>query len=81
MMRNKSSSFARRKSITGLVFVTPFILGALVFFVYPVIMSLIYSFGEIDSYRTFSVKFVGFANFQRALFEDTFFVSKLLQVI
>ncbi|MBQ8684341.1 MAG: sugar ABC transporter permease [Clostridia bacterium] len=81
MLRNKSSSFTRRKSITGLIFVTPFIIGALVFFVYPVIMSLIYSFGEIDSYRTFSVKFVGFANFQRALFEDTYFVSKLLQVI
>ncbi len=81
MLKKKSSSFARRKSVTGLVFITPFIIGAVFFFVYPVVMSLIYSFGEIDSYRTFSVRFVGFANFQRALFEDTYFVSKLLQVI
>lgn len=81
MARRKHSSLERRKSITGLIFVTPFIIGALVFFVYPVVMSLIYSFGEIVSYRTFSVKFIGFKNFQRALFEDTFFVARLLEVI
>lgn len=81
MLGKKSSSFTRRKSITGLIFVLPFIIGAALFFLYPVVTSLAYSFGEIDSYRTFSVKFIGFANFQRALFEDTFFVAKLLEVI
>ena len=81
MTRQKRFSLTRRKSITGLVFVLPFIIGTLVFFVYPVIMSLIYSFGEIESFKTFSVKFVGFRNFQRALFEDTFFVQKFLEVI
>ena len=81
MLGKKSSSFTRRKSITGLIFVLPFIIGAALFFLYPVVMSLVYSLGEIDSYRTFSVKFIGFANFQRALFEDTFFVAKLLEVI
>lgn len=81
MTRRKHSSLERRKSITGLIFVTPFIIGALVFFVYPVVMSLIYSFGEIVSYKTFSVKLVGFKNFRRALFEDTFFVARLLEVI
>lgn len=80
-MRQKRSSLTRRKSLTGLIFVTPFIIGALVFFIYPVIMSLIYSLGEIDNYRFFSVKFVGFANYQRALFQDTFFVAKLMEVI
>ncbi len=81
MKGSKTHSLSRRKSMTGLIFVLPFIIGALVFFVYPIIMSLIYSFGEIQSYKTFSVKFVGFKNFQRALFEDTFFVSKLLEVV
>ena len=81
MTRRKHSSLERKKSITGLIFVTPFIIGALVFFVYPVVMSLIYSFGEIVSYKTFSVKLVGFKNFRRALFEDTFFVARLLEVI
>ncbi len=77
----KKTSLTHRKSISGLIFVLPFIIGALVFFIYPIVMSLIYSFGEIQSYKTFSVKFVGFKNFQRALFEDTFFVSKLIEVI
>ena len=80
-MKRKKCSLTSRKRMTGLIFVLPFIIGALVFFVYPIIMSLIYSFGEIKSYKTFSVGFVGFKNFQRALFEDTFFVSKLLEVI
>ncbi len=80
-MKNKPSAFSRRKSVTGLVFVLPFIIGALVFFLYPVVMSLIYSLGKIDSYRTLSVQFIGLDNYRKALVQDTYFVAKLIQVI
>lgn len=42
------SGLARRRARTGRLFVLPFTLGFLLFFLYPVLQSLYYSFSNVS---------------------------------
>jgi ABC-type sugar transport system permease subunit len=68
----------KKHNLKGLIFVTPFILGFLMFFAYPMVSSLILSFSNIVNVETFRMKFTGLANYETALLVDTDFIPKLI---
>ena len=71
----------QRDQLKGLFFVSPYILGMLLFFVYPVGTSLALSFSEIDSIVGFRIRFLGLDNYIRAFVIDNNFVPMFLEVI
>lgn len=72
----------RRRSLQGLVFLSPFIIGLLLFFMFPIIQSLIYSFSGMQ-YRGVikDMSFVGLRNYQQAFMLDMEFKPKLAQTL
>jgi len=65
----------RQNTIAGLIFTSPFIVGFLIFSLYPIGASLFYSF---TSYRILTPPhWIGFGNYQRMLFRDELFWTSL----
>ena len=62
-----------RRIGTGLLFVSPWLVGALVFQVYPVFASLYYSFHSTTMLK--SGTFVGFENYRLLMSDDLFWTS------
>lgn len=67
--RGKMGSLARREARWGLVFLSPWIVGFLVFYLVPMVASLIFSFTNFDITRPEGPRFVGLANYAQ-LFRD-----------
>jgi multiple sugar transport system permease protein len=66
---------AARDTRTGLLFATPWLIGFLVFFAYPVLASFYYSLCQYDAIRP--PHFIGLQNYQRLFFEDDLFWKSL----
>lgn len=64
----------RRRARTGLLFVSPWIIGFLAFFVYPFFATLYYSFTNFSGVG--AAQWVGLANYE-ALFKDPLFKTSL----
>ena len=80
MKRKKHAGVERLKSRYGLMFVTPFIIGLLLFFVFPLINSVQYMFSRI----TFEpgntiVTWTGLKNIKYVLFEDPYFINNVFK--
>lgn len=60
----------RRQTLRGLAFASPFIVGAAVFIVWPVVASAIYSFTDFNLFQT--PAWVGTDNYARMLHDTTF---------
>ena len=54
--------------MVGFLLVTPWVLGFLIFLVYPMIASIYYAFTDWDLLT--APRFIGFRNFEKMLFED-----------
>ena len=78
--RRRGVSFQRRGVLTCLLFVSPWLVGAAVFFLYPLFYSLRLSFGVIENPATQKVVFAGFENFRVAFMEDARFFPMLLSI-
>ncbi len=79
--RSKSHhlSYERKKSIAGYLFITPWIIGTVVFFLIPILQSVVYSFGKIVLEDTgYSVSLVGFKNYVKIFVEDAEFLPKAM---
>ncbi len=61
---------ARRQTRMGLAFASPFIVGALIFILYPVLASARYSFTDFNLFQ--APKFVGLGNYRHMLSDTTF---------
>jgi multiple sugar transport system permease protein len=69
------SPLMRRNLINGLLFISPWIIGMLVFTVYPVLASVYYSFTTYDIVSP--SKFIGLENFRVLFFEDAAFLRAI----
>ena len=78
--RRRGVSFQRRGVLTCLLFVSPWLVGAAVFFLYPLFYSLRLSFGVIENPATQKVVFAGFENFRVAFMGDPHFFPLLLSI-
>lgn len=73
-------SMEKRKVMYGYVFILPFIIGIIVFFAFPLILSLALSFGKIDKIVGIKVTLTGFENYVRAFVIDPSFLPTLWKV-
>lgn len=66
--------YSRRRLRTGLLFVSPWVIGFLAFFAYPFFATIYYSFTDFNGVQ--SPHWIGFANYT-ALFHDPLFFTSL----
>lgn len=78
MGKHKKMSLQKRRTLEGLMFVSPWILGALLFFLYPVFFSLRLSFSEIVSMKGFQLGWVGLKNYKSMLFYNVIYIPRFL---
>ena len=80
--KKKIASLDRRKARSGWFFVLPFIIGFIVIYLPMVYESIIMSFNKLDRSGAtgagYALEFVGWGNYQKALFEDPDFVKTLV---
>lgn len=74
-------SYAKQKSLSGYVFLAPWIIGAIFFLVYPFIFSLILSFSSMDANNFASMKLIGFQNYKDAFVTDVKFLPLFYSVV
>lgn len=74
-------SYEKRKSLSGYVFLSPWLIGAIFFLVFPFVFSLILSFSEIKDNDFAQLSFIGFANFKRAFVSDVDFLPMFYETI
>lgn len=70
-MKRRSSTVTRRNLLIGLLFISPWLFGFLIFTVYPMVASLFFSFTNYSLLK--APKFVGLANFVQMLTMDKLF--------
>jgi multiple sugar transport system permease protein len=69
--RKKTSSLLRYRQKWGLIFISPWIIGFLLFYFLPMIASFGFSLFNFNLAIPDEVRFIGFANWRRALLEDS----------
>lgn len=74
-------SLRTKDQLKGLVFVSPFIVGVIMFFAYPIFLSLRLSFGKIDSIVGLKISWAGLENYMRAFLLDVEFLPTFLEVV
>lgn len=78
----KRAPYEKRKHRTGYVFILPWILGFLFFFMFPALESIRFSLSEVSASPTgFQVDFVGLANYRFMLLRDAWFTQYLVVAI
>lgn len=78
----KPGRLAKREALMGLLFVSPWILGALLFLAYPLITSFRYALNNIRiSPLGMRFNFVGYGNFTQILMSDTEFPTNLIDYV
>ena len=81
-MRQPKRSFQQKKALTGMLFLTPWFLGFIFFFMVPLVNSIRYSFNDlIASDNGYTLKFEGWSNYHQALYVDANFVRNLTSVV
>jgi multiple sugar transport system permease protein len=71
--RRRMTPRGRRTLVTGLLFISPWLIGFLAFYLYPAVVSLYYSFTDFKILET--PKWVGLANYQRMVADPLFWKS------
>lgn len=69
----------RREELYGYLFVSPWLIGYMVFVAFPVAFSLVISFCKYD--LPFTVKFIGLSNYAEMLFHDPLFKTSLYNTV
>lgn len=78
----KKRNYTQQKALWGMVYVLPWLLGFLFFFLVPLFNSLRYSFSKVDVNSTgITIKNIGFSNFVEALTVNTSFNRTLTEAI
>lgn len=80
--KTKNKGIEKLKNRYGLIFVSPWIIGMLMFFVIPVIKSVIYSFSKVSVYSgDIEMSFVGLDNFRKILISDPHYIDQLVSSV
>ena len=76
----RPASLDKRKAKAGWYFVAPFLIGFILIYLPIIFDSIKFSFHEIDPVRTggYTLTFVGWDNYQKALFENADYVKTLV---
>lgn len=79
--RKKTSKLVRRQQRAGYLFIFPWIIGFLIFFLQPMMESIWYSFNDtVMGANGIETSFAGLNNYRYLLFEDSSFLNNLWTV-
>jgi ABC-type sugar transport system permease subunit len=73
----KGLSYMSKRALWGRLYILPWLIGAVFFFVIPFIQSMIYTFNKISIANNFSLTYVGLDNYNYLFTQDPDFLSKL----
>lgn len=77
-MKKARIGLVTRREMKGYLFLMPWILGFILFFVVPLVRSLIFSFQDVKvTANGLKASFVGLANYRYIFMEDTIFTEQL----
>lgn len=78
----KQRTYAEQKALWGFLYVMPWLIGFLLFFLLPLVMSFRYSLSDIEANSEgMKISFIGFANYVEALTVNTSFNRTLTNSI
>jgi ABC-type sugar transport system permease subunit len=75
----KILSYEKKRQKYGWLFISPWLIGLLIFFCRPIISSLKYSFSEISLEGGLNTTFIGISQYNELLFKDTEYLPALLE--
>lgn len=81
MKKSKRKSIERLKSRYAYIFLSPWLLGMLFFFLVPIIQSVYFSFSRVAIEDGVESKFLGLANYKYVLFKDTQYVENFVDAL
>lgn len=64
-----------RKTLEGIMFISPWIVGVLLFFLYPILVSLRLSFSHLDNVAGLQMTFNGLENYRYLIQQDTNYIA------
>lgn len=80
LKRDKKISYEKRKSLYGILFVSPWIIGFILFFLKPFVQSLAFSFSDVTTdMGGFKLSFTGLSNYKFVLFESAKYVDNVVE--
>jgi multiple sugar transport system permease protein len=68
--KTKTSSLQKKEALWGLFFLTPWIIGFIALYFFPMIASFVFSLLDFNPTVPDQAAYIGFDNWRRALFED-----------
>jgi ABC-type sugar transport system permease subunit len=80
-MRELRLTMDQRRKLHGYIFVSPFILGTLIFFAFPLAVSIKLAFGHVTKLSGFIIEWIGVANFKQALILDINFLPMFYNLV
>ena len=82
MNKKKAVGLDKIKARYGYVFLLPWIIGMALFFIVPIVQSVLYSFSEnTPDLESVLPGFVGFENFKYVLYQDPQYIDNLISAI
>lgn len=81
MLGKEKSTLTQRRNNKGYLFVLPFIIGFFALFLYPLLQSVLYSFGQLSPSDNFKLVLEGIDNYKVALREDISYYRLLIKAI
>ncbi|MBP3543994.1 MAG: sugar ABC transporter permease, partial [Lachnospiraceae bacterium] len=79
--KQKFLTMERRRVLEAYMFLSPWIIGTLVFFVYAIFSSIKLSFSEIVQLKGFVMEWIGLANYEHILVYDINFMPIFMEVV
>ena len=73
-MRGRRLSLEKKKRLLGIGFVSPWVIGFLVFMVYPLLTSLYLSVGKVTDLLGLRIQYIGFAHYRELFTSDVQFL-------
>lgn len=77
----KGMTIHQRRTLEGLMFISPWIIGALLFFVYPIVLSLRMSFSTLDNLAGIEMTWCGIENYRKLIMVDTTYIPNFIKTI
>lgn len=76
----RKAGYERKKSLYGFLFVSPWIIGFVLFFLIPFVQSLLFSFSNVSMTNDgFDLKFTGIQNYRYIFFESEKYINNLVE--
>ena len=70
-------SYEKKKSMIGYLFLIPWAIGTLVFLLFPLFQSVLYSFGNLRIGKDYGIDLVGLTHYMKAFTQDSRFLPLL----